>query len=125
MSENGTHRGIHRPRRPQYGEGSADEEDEEDDLVRSAETPGNGGQAGQGRHRRCVRREVEAARHHLESSGGILHAVEFPGGKCVRENLGQDHHPEEDDQGMWDLEAALGHGEPCSPFTYLSNQSAG
>ena len=51
----------------------------------SAETFGNRRQAGEGRQRRSVGGEVEAAGHHLESSGGVLHAFELPPGKTYDE----------------------------------------
>ena len=49
--------------------------------------------------------------NHLQSSGGILHPLERPGGNQVREDLGDDHHPEEEHQSVGDLESALRHNE--------------
>ena len=77
----------------------------------SAETLGNGRQAGQGRQGRSLRREVEAAGHHLESSFVILQPIEGAGGNHISEDLGQDHHREEDDQRVRYLEFAFCHDE--------------
>ena len=105
------HSSVHCPGGPKNGERSSDDEDEEDDLVRSAETLGNGRQAGQGRQRRSLRSAVEAARHYLQSSFVILHPVEGSGRNHVSEDLGQDHHPKEDNQRLWDLKFAFRHNE--------------
>jgi len=113
-----SHRGVYRAGGTKNGERPADDEDEEDDLVGAAEPPGNGRQARPGRQRRRVRGELEAARHHLKSPGGILHPFERPGGEQVGEHLRQDHHPAENDQRVGDLEPTLRH----EPFTYFSNQ---
>jgi hypothetical protein len=71
---------IHRSRRPEHGEGSPDDEHEEDDLVGSAESFRYRRQESEWGKTLGIRGQTEAARNHLHPSGGVLYAIECTGG---------------------------------------------
>jgi hypothetical protein len=101
---------VDRARPPQDGEGSADQEHEENDVLRGGEAIRNGRECLVPGHALSVDQGFVGSRDDLFPSRFVGLAGELALRKDPGQELGYQHHGEEEHEGVRDAEAALVHG---------------